>query len=146
MRKSRQEQGLREKRQCSRGDHCTFRHESNERAKPTPKAAPPSEPPTPRGRSASRKRNIRGKSQSGKFNRQPCKHLLKVTCTKSPCEYWHPPECQLYKSDSGCKFGAECLFPHWKVEEQPNKKPKKDDGKQRSSYCEKCATIELCIT
>ena len=30
---------------------------------------------------------------------------------------------------SGCKFGAECSFPHWKVEEQSNKKPKKDDDK-----------------
>ena len=30
-----------------------------------------------------------------------------------------------YKSESGCKFGDECSFPHWKVEEQPKKKPKK---------------------
>ena len=58
---------------------------------------------------------------SGKFNRQLCKYLLKG--------YWHPPECQFYKSEPGCKFGAECLFPHWKVEEQPNKKPKKGDDK-----------------
>ena len=28
-------------------------------------------------------------------------------------------------SEEGCKFGAECSFPHWKVEEQPNTKPKK---------------------
>ena len=104
-------------------------HESNDRAKPTPKAAPPSEPPTPRGRSASRKRNIRGKSQSGKFNRQPCKHFLKGTCTKLPCEYWEPLAGQFYKTKSGCKFGAECPFPYWKVEEQPNKKPKKDESK-----------------
>ena len=34
---------------------CSLWHESNDRAKPTPKAAPPSEPPS-RGRSASRKR------------------------------------------------------------------------------------------
>ena len=32
------------------------RHESNDRAKPTPKSAPPCEPPTQRGRSASRKK------------------------------------------------------------------------------------------
>ena len=30
---------------------------------------------------------------------------------------------------SGCKFGAECSFPHGTVEEQPNKRPKKDEGK-----------------
>ena len=37
--------------QCSKGDHCSFRHESNDRAqKPTPKAATPSEPSMTRGR------------------------------------------------------------------------------------------------
>ena len=44
------------KGQWSRGDQSSFRHESHDREKPTPEAAPPSEPPTPRGRSASRKR------------------------------------------------------------------------------------------
>ena len=37
------------KGQCSRGDKCSFGHEGHERAKPTPKTAPSSEPPTPRG-------------------------------------------------------------------------------------------------
>ena len=65
---------------------------SHDREKPTPKTAPSSEQPTPRGRSASRKRNLRGRSPSGKFKRQPCRDFLKGTCTKLPCEYWHPPE------------------------------------------------------
>ena len=43
------------KGRCSRGDTCSFRHDEDKRAKPTPKTAPPSEPPTQRGRSASRK-------------------------------------------------------------------------------------------
>ena len=34
----------REKGQCPKGDQCSFRHESNDRAKPAPKAEPPSEP------------------------------------------------------------------------------------------------------
>ena len=39
-----------EQGQCSKGDQCSFRHESNDRApKPTPKAAPPSEPSMTRG-------------------------------------------------------------------------------------------------
>ena len=63
------------------------------------------------------KRNASGKMQSEKFNRPPCTYFMKGTCTKSPCEYWHPPECQLYKTKSGCQFGAECSFPHWNVEE-----------------------------
>ena len=69
--------------------------------KPTPKTAPPSEPPTPRGRRASRKRSLRGRSPSGKTSRQPCKNFLQGTCTKLPCDCWHPPECQFYKSQSG---------------------------------------------
>ena len=69
---------------------------------------------------ASRKRRLRGKSPSGKTNRQPCRDFLKSSCTKLPCDKWHPPECQFCKSESGCKFGKECSFPHWKVEEQPN--------------------------
>ena len=63
------------------------------------------------------KRSFRGRSPSGNTNRQPCKNFLKGACTKLPCEFWHPPECQFYKSESACKFGAECLVPHCKVEE-----------------------------
>ena len=73
----------------------------------------------------SRKRSIRGKSGHGAILRQPCRYYLKGTCTRSPCEYWHPPECQFYKTETGCKARDKCLFPHYKVDEQPNKKPKK---------------------
>ena len=85
-----------EKGQCSKGDQCSFQHESNDRAKPTPKAEPPSEPQSSktRGRIVSRKRNARGRRPSEKFNRLPCNYFLKGICTKSPCDYWHPPECQ----------------------------------------------------
>ena len=72
----------------------------------------------------SRKRSVSGRSNLGMVLRQPCKHFLKGTCTRSPCEYWHPPECQFYKAESGCIAGDKCLFPHHKVDEQPNKKPK----------------------
>ena len=127
-----------EKKQCSKGDQCSFQHESNDRAKPTPKAAPPFEPPIPktRGRSASRRRHVRGRSQYGKLNRQPCKNFLKGAGTKLPSDFWHPPECQFYKSESGCKIGKECLFPHWKVKEQTNKKPKKGGDKSAVAIVE----------
>ena len=49
--------------------------------------------------------------------------------TKLPCDYGHPPECQFDKSETGLKFGDKCSVPHWKVEEQPNKKPKKGGDK-----------------
>ena len=113
--------------QCSKVDQYSFLHESNDRAqKPEHTAATPSEASFSRGRSVSRKKSIRGKSNYGAtILRQPCRNYLKGTCTRTPCEYWHPPECQCYKSETGCKTGDKCLFPHHKVDEQPNKKPKK---------------------
>ena len=136
------------KGQCSKGDKRSFRHERNDHAqKPTPKAATPSEPLMTRGRSVSKKRSIRGKSNHGAILRQPCRYHLKSTCTRSPCESWHPPWCRFYKTETGCKDGDECLFPHHKVDEQPNKKSEKElsflqrKRKRRQEccgYCEKC--------
>ena len=52
--------------------------------------------------------------------------LLKGTCTRTSCEYWDPLECQVFnKNEKGCEAGDKCLFPHHKVDEPPNKKPKK---------------------
>ena len=103
----------REKGQCSKGDQCIFRHESDDRApKSTPKAAPPSEPSMTRGRIESRKRSVRGRSKTGRILRQLRRYYLKGTCTRSPCEHWHPPECQCYQTELGCKAGDKCLFPH----------------------------------
>ena len=35
------------------------------------------------------------------------------------------PNVQSYKTETGCKAGDKCLFPHHEVDEQPNKKPPK---------------------
>ena len=121
MAELKQEHWLRIAGQCLRGDKCIFWHDEKKRPKPTPKTEPPSEPPTQRGRCASRKKNLRGRSPSGKFARQPCKDYLKGICTKSLCDYWHPPECRFYKSESGCTFGDKCSFAHRQVEGQPSK-------------------------
>ena len=56
-----------------------------------------------RGRSASRKRSVKGRSQTRRIPRQPSTHYLKSTCTRSPCEYWHPPECQFLKLNRDAK-------------------------------------------
>ena len=78
--------------------------------------------------------------------------LFESTCTRSPSEYWHSPECQFCKTESECKAGDKCLFPHHKVYEQPNKKakerllfpPKKRKRRQECcGYCENCTTIGL---
>ena len=140
-----QEKGIcyhwKEKVQCSRGDKCSFRHESHDRAKPTPEVAPSSEPPTPGGRSALRKRSLRGRSQFAKSKRQTCKNLFKGLCTKLPCDYWHP----FCKSKSGCKFGAECSFPHWKVQEQPNKRQKKGGDNSAAAIVKSVRQLS-CVT
>ena len=50
------------------------------------------------------------------------KNYLKVTCTIPSYNYWHPPVCQNYKSDSGCKIFDKCLFRHTEPDRQPTKK------------------------
>ena len=88
-------------------------------------AATLSDPSFSRGRSVSKERSIQGRSNHGVLLRQPCRYYLKATCTRSPSKYWHLPECQFFKTETGCKAGDKCLFPHHKVDEQPNIKPKK---------------------
>ena len=76
---------------------------------------------------------------------------MKGTCTRWPSEYWHPPECQFY-TNAGYNAGDRRLCPHHKVDEQPNKKQKKErpfpqrKRKRRQEccgYCENCTTIAL---
>ena len=63
-----------EKDQCSKGDQCSFRHESNDRAqKLDHNAATPSEPSMTRSRSVSKKTSIQDKSKPGANLRQPCR-------------------------------------------------------------------------
>ena len=126
-----------EKGQCSKGDKCSSRHEGDERArKPTPKAATPSEPSMTRGKSMS----------SGMILRQPCRYYLKGTCVGSPCEYWHPPECQFYRTQSGCKAGDKCLFPHNKIDEEPKKKHQKSDRSHTGRESEDTSVLAIVNT
>ena len=80
------------KGQCSKGDRCSFRHESDDHAKkPEHTAATPSEPSFSRGRSVSKKRSLEGKRNHGAILRQPCRYCLKGTCTR---------ECQFHKTET----------------------------------------------
>ena len=79
----------------------------------------------------------RAESDPGIILRHPCRYYLNGTCSRSLCECWHPPEWQIYKTESGCNSGDKCLFPRQKkVDEQPNKKPRKGYGshKRRENY------------
>ena len=80
-------------------------------------------------RNASRNRSPRGRSPSGRMSRWPCKDYLRGTCTNSFCEKWHPPECLLYMSESGCRFGEKCSYAHRQVDEQPSKRFQKNGDK-----------------
>ena len=131
-----------------------FRHDTQDRAqKPEHTAATPSEPTVSRGRSVSRRSSIRGTSNHWSILRQPCRYYLKGSCIRTSCEYWHPPECQFFKIETGCKAGDMCLFLHYKVDEQPNEKLKKSCSPKRRESDDKntvavvkCIPIGLCIT
>ena len=113
-----------DKGKCSQGDRCSFRHDTEDRAqKPEHIAATPSEPALSRGGSVSRKRSIRGRSNHGSILREPCRYDLRVTCTRTSCEYWHPPECQLHKNETGCKAGDKCLCPRFSKRQTVPGKP-----------------------
>ena len=59
--------------------------------------------------------------------RIPCRYRGK--CTNPSCNYWHPPVCQNYLSESGCKYGNRCYFRHVEADEKPSKKSKKGGAK-----------------
>ena len=74
-----------EKGQCSKGDQCSFWHESNDRVqKPDHNETTPSEPSLSRGRSVSKKRSIQGKSNHGAILRELCGE---TRCEKSWDEF-----------------------------------------------------------
>ena len=108
--------------QCSKGDNCSFRQDANKRAEMTQPNSSPNSFMQQNERKSSRTRSPRGKSPCGRMFRLPCKDDLKETCTNSFCEKWHPPECLLYKSESGCKIGEKCSYAHRQVEKQPSKR------------------------
>ena len=61
------------------------------------------------------------------------------------------PSANFVKTETGCKSGETCLFPHCKADEQPKAeerllpKKKRKWRQRRRGYCEKRITIGLCI-
>ena len=81
--------------------------------------------------------NPKSQSPSGRMCRSPCKDYLKGSCNNSFCEKWHPPECLIYKTKSGCRFGEKCSYAHRQVDEQPTKRSKKNDDKSAVAMLKK---------
>ena len=123
--------------QCSKGDTCSFRHDTNKRTKSTQPNPSPRSSTQQSERNASRTRSPRGRSPSGRMARLPCKDYLKGTCTTPSCEIRHPPERLFYKSENGCKFGEKCSFAHRQVDEQPSKRSKKNGDKSAAAMLKK---------
>ena len=61
----------------------------------------------------------------------PCKNYLKGNCTNPSCDYWPPPVCQYYNSESGCTFGDKRVSKHTEFDSQPSKKSNKVVEKDR---------------
>ena len=115
--------------QCSKGDNCSFRHDTNERAISTQPNLSPGSSTQQNVKNASRTRSPTNRSPSGRMARLPCKDNLKGTCTNPFCEKWHPPECLFYKTENGYRFGEKCSYAHRQVDEQPSNRLKKNGGK-----------------
>ena len=129
----------RKKANVRRETTCSFRHDCNDHAqKPTPKAATLSDPSMTRGRSVSRNRSIRGKSNHGAILRERCRYYS---------EYWHPPECQFYKTETGRKAGAK----GWRTTKQKAHKKAIIPTKGKKVTAKmlwllwNCTTIGLCL-
>ena len=74
-----------------------------------------------------RRRKIRNniRQQRGKLVRQNERQSMPKQdffFEKIPsCKFWHPPVCQNYKSETGCKNGRKCFFRHVEADEMPSK-------------------------
>ena len=62
------------------------------------------------------------------------KFYLKRSCTNPPCNYWHPPVCQNYKSEAGYKVGDKWSNQRQtEADRRPSEKSKKSCGKRSAA-------------
>ena len=118
-------------------DNCSFRHDINKLDKVTSSNPSPNSFMQQDERKSSRTRSPRGRSPSGTMSRWPCKDYLGRTCSNSFCEKWHPPECLLYKTTSGCRFWERCSHAHRQVDEQPTRRSKTNNDKSAVAMLKK---------
>ena len=117
-----------DKGQCSKGDRCSFRHESNDRAKkPNHNAATLSEPSMSRGRSKCVEEEI----SEAKVTMVPFFHNGSVNSTKQK---------RAAKPEISVCFRITRLM-HNQIKSQ-----RKSYFPKKCGYCEKCITSGFCIT
>ena len=139
--------------QFSKGDSCSFSHDKlvqrdlyggQRRKGRSSSPAPNSKAKTDEGEEKfSKTSGNREESSSDKRSEIPCRYKK---WKKKSCEYWHPPVCQNYKSETGCKYGRTCFFRHVEAEEKPSKKSKKGGAKGSVALLEGVNTVGLCIS
>ena len=120
------------------GGQSSFRHDGHERAKPTPKTAPSSEPPTPRGRSGSRRRSHRGRVRLGRpIDSRACNSCKVLAPNYLVTDGILPNINSL--SLNRCVNSAESA--HFRTG-----RAEKGWWQKFSSYCKRCTTVQWCIT
>ena len=68
------------------------------------------QPTVSRGRNVPRKRSTRGNSNHGSILRQFGRYYVRGTCTRTPCEYWHPPSANPIKVKRVVKLETSVCF------------------------------------
>ena len=133
--------------QCSQGDRYSFRHETQDRAQKQEHTDPtPSEPNELRIEVCRGREVSEAKATMGPFF-DTCRCQLRRTCTRTLCEYWHPPECKFYRAKTGCESGDKYMFLHHRVCEQSNQKPKESYfPKRRESDDKNAVAIVKCAS
>ena len=105
--------------QCSKGDSCSFSHDEQVKKEICTVVRD--------------EKYDHRRPRLTKGEKNPQKHRateMKTLQSKTPsCKFGHPPVCQNYKSETGCKYGRTCFFRHVEADEKPSKKSKKGGAK-----------------
>ena len=96
------------------------------------------------GQRPSKRSGSRGESRSGASGTIP--HRYRGKCTNPSCNYWHPPVCQNYLSESGCTYGNRCYFRHVEADGVPSKKVEERWCERISCLIKVVPTIGLCVS
>ena len=126
--------------QCSKGDSCSFSHDTQNSGNRGQGQRRKGRSSSPASHSKAKKKQTDGegqKSSQKSRNKQenslvtseiPCRFKF---CKNPSCKFWHPSVCQNYKSEKGCVYGDTCHFRHIEAEGNPAKSRRKEVRKDQ---------------
>ena len=130
---------------CTKGNACTFRHAESGRGKVTQLSSLAPRLQTQNdGKFSSKGKSPKRRSPCGKRYQRPCRFYLNGICTNPSCDSRHPPVCQKYESESGCKFGEQCMFRHKEVDRAAKQKANKEWWQRFCCLIEEFKAVALC--